>query len=965
MALTDRFIEESGKTGNQPQFLVELPELDFYFSTHDVGIKDKVAIGEGLVIGGGWQIGAARTPYQARIAAGGIGSISSSYDTRGRSGRVSNVVISLVNTDGFGSRFTERAIDNTKCRILVGYPGFAYHDYALLFSGVVDSTTETLQLFSLTILDNSLRFRRDLNVPVGARFYPGAPVSNRGKFIPIILGRQTNIEAIQIVADASGTLAFPAPAGATEIFIREFGANFPPGFNEITVGADNSDYTGREIRVISGISYLTLTNVTGLGGGAEQPGDPVVTRNLDHVYLVGYEVAAVTEVRDDNGVINPLDYVVNLVDTGADLPTTVITFDANLLPTGKVFVDADGINVTDDPAEVLNGSFETGTTADWTMESGGTATVLTVGPLEGDFYVDVEGVNNDYRRLSQVINTLVGRFYTLRVNYRDVIPSANLLTNGDFGTGDDTGWTFVDDPVYFGARYSIEFTRNAWRAVFQKRNGGPFGAGFEAKLLKHFRYSFYQDIPTVIGQTYRLSGEGTLDSWSAGDNPFSGVLSQGGGGSASGGGVAGNSPQFWRVWFQQKIRLFAGPTGSPTDDLNVTLSGLGPEIKFGAFEQEFVASDTTTRVTIEVESQSAWDAPKMEVGPFFIYQANVERTSEARVEIGTTATPDEIIGENLLRLYSWNQKDFIFQATSGQTQISLASRWIGDTAVGTHFDAIQLLDAGRNPADAIAYIIDTFLPLVTRDEASFQTAFSKLGGWQFGSYIARPGVSEQLLEDMAFQCMSRLRRDANDVISIQVMDFSGAPEIEFDETNILEDNISIQREPIANIYTKFTIWFGRNSEEDDDHQGFQGVVYADSEATSDPIEDLRVYCAAAENIYRGVHEFVYSAEMIRDLDTAHLFLRWLVKVKTNRHLDIKFKTSHRWGLALTRGDAVLFSHEHFLDGLPYICQVLGTTITDENVEIWLRTIRVSGVFEPWEEQIFSEENVKLYEPWSS
>ena len=948
-------------SGNQIEFLLELPKLGLYFSTHRSHFGQATALDQGLYLGGGWRLDANRPDYDVRIAEGGIGKVERSLDTKGRPGTIAGVTINLVNTDAYGGTLWDVSVDNTPARVMVGYRGLSYASFHLIFTGVVDNTEETDTLLRFRLVDNRLRFRRDLNTPIGVRFYPGTPRANRGKFIPISLGRQTNIEAIQIQGAAQGTLAFEAGLGVSELFINEFGANFPNS-GECDLDGDTVNYTGREIRVIQGQSYLTLTGVTGVTNPAKPPGTDLVLQNFSEIYLVSYEVGEVTEVRDDNGVISSANYTVALKDDGADRPTTIITFDVGSAPTGTVFVDADGANVGDE-AEILNGSFETGTTADWTVESGGTGSVGSTQPLDGDFYGVITGVNLGYRRLQQTFTSRQGAFYSVRFFYRDTIPSVNLFTNGDFSSGDTTGWTMVDDPVWFGAQFDVRVIDNVNRVFFGQRQTPPYGQGFQDGELYHYRYSMYQDITTVVSSDYRITGEGGLGAINFGGQPYTGQLALQG---ASGPNRTSITLFKSRTWYLRQIRIFVGTTADPDSIATETFTEQGTTgLITGNFNLDFTATATTTRITFEVISTAARSAVGTFLGPLIVYETSIERTSKTRFEVGDTGDPDAIIGEDLDVRYSWRQQDFTFQATGPNTQLSFASQWIGDTATGTNIDAVQLLDAGRNPADAIAYIIDNFIPEIQRDETSFQTSFNKLRGWQFGAYIPRPGDSERLLERMSFQCASRLIRGPNGILSMYVGDDTGKPAVSFDRTNIIDRSLTIRKEPINNIYNKFTIWFGQDQEEDEDNQGFAGNVYADSVSTSHPFEPLQSFCRDGELIYGGVHEFRYQAEMIRDLDTAHLFLSHLVKTRTIRHFDLSFSTWHRFGAGLREGEIVIFRHPHFATGLPWYCMVLKAATDDTRVEVVLRSLQLSGFYEAWERNTARFVTTILNETWES
>jgi hypothetical protein len=354
LTLPAAFTAAAAVRGHEPVWLLELRSLGALLSTHNADIGRTWFVGEGsLLLGGGWLVGEALV-YDGRIAEGGLGRLVRALDDSGQISRVGNLDVTLLNQDDYAATFLAQPVDNTPARLLMGFRGLTYTSYVTLFHGVVDNTEDSLTSLTLDIVDDSLRAHRDLSTPIGSQYYPGTPVVNRGKSIPILIGRNTDIEALQVVGPAAGTLAYTLTSSADQLLLAEIGATFPAS-GTITVGSETGvTYAARSYITTSGVTYMRLTGLTRGAPVTQAVGLAVTLTNVLPVYLLGYETGDVTAVRDDGVLIDPGDYTVSVDSTGADRATTIVTLDT--AATGLVTVDADGLNV-EDVGEITNGDF--------------------------------------------------------------------------------------------------------------------------------------------------------------------------------------------------------------------------------------------------------------------------------------------------------------------------------------------------------------------------------------------------------------------------------------------------------------------------------------------------------------------------------------------------------------------------------------------------------------------------------
>lgn len=945
LTLPSAFTTAAQASGHEPIWLVELPDVLVYVSTHQLNFKRNWRIGEGISIGSGWRIGEIREPYDGRIQENGMGRLRRALDPLGQSSRVAGTQIVLLNHDNWSGTLLSKNLDNTAVRILMGWRYLAYDSYLELFRGVLDNYDTSLTAMVLDITDESLQVHRNLSTPIGSQYFPGAPVANRGKSIPILIGRNTDVTAHKIVGDAAGTLAYTLSSGASELLLNEIGAPFPPS-GEITVGTETAvTYTARSYQTINGVTYLQLEGLTRGSPVTQNAGDSVTLTSVTHTHLVGYETGDVTAVRAAGVLVDSADYTVSDDASVADRTVTLIEFDSE--PTEPVTVDVDGLNV--DPASITNGGFETGDTTGWTNAGSGTPSVTSGAPF-GTYKLEFTGSEDSYEDIYAEFATIPGRYYTIELSYKDIQPDTNLLTNGGFESGDLTGWTEDTSQIsgLQAAFYTGREITNPQAGSTIRYDDVPEGnlalqVQSDGQEYISRTYAIYQDVATTIGVDYVF-----------GFAHF-GHFHQG-----SGEGV-------YKYWISK-----VGYKLAEHDDASIYHDTTLDPVNYGYWVEippvSFTAASTTTRVMLRLEllTNAAHPLP----GYFDnvqLVQASSMPTSATAIRVGTPSDDDAYVDEELAQRYGWTPHSVSFLASETTTRVTLRSKWT-ESSAASHFDEIRLHDGGRNPADAIAYMIDTFLPDIVRDTSSFQTAYNRLSGWQFGGIFTNPGDSRALLDDMAWQCNSRLIYSSDGQLKLQVR----PPTVDenlviLDTHSIVDGTFHMKRQPLEQLYTEFVLWFGRTADTTDDQpdKNFQASVSANPTTTTHPTAALDQLCLDAQTLFGLSRKLERRASMIRDLPTAHRLLKALVERHTARQYDITVRVFHQYGVHLEEGDPVGIGYSRLDNGVLWLCEVVSKEIGPTDVTVHLRTTSRLGFYEPWDFPLSFTEGVRFVEPWEA
>jgi hypothetical protein len=915
----------------QPIWLVEVAPHDQNFTSAACTLTSPHLAGQGLIAGSDVTAGSSRAAYAQRLAplGQGIGRLSVAMDPLTSQVRVGDVQVEILNQSNYAQRLYNTAHwDNAVVRVLLGFAGCQYTDFLPVFWGVVDNSEITWDGLRLDVIDDSLRQHKDLSVPLSAQDFPNAPRANRGKAVPICIGRSTDVEAIQITTQARGTIATALNSGSTSVLLTEFDAPFPTT-GTILLGSESGvTFASKTVVTEEGVSYLRLGDLVRAAPNNQAAGLAVVQSGLTYEYLVGYEVGEVTAVRVDD-VLQTSGYSVTLADTGADKPVTTVSFTSNPGADAVITVDADGVNVNAE-AGFTNGGFEAGATTGWTAGAGASGTVSSGSVMFGTYKLELAGADGVFKDFYQEFATVPGRYYTIELYYKDNVDGTNRVSNGSFESG-TTSWTSTSISGNTAASATSLLALDGSKSLLMDRTVPPRDA-------QQWHHQLTQDFTTTSGSTYALTFAVYHDIQAAGHGAQGQIAS----------------------YHLQTVSALVGTSTNPAQSL--TQAGLMPGTTNGRFRgwktygpYSFTAPSTTTRLTLRGYSTAA-GFPYGLTYPLYFDAVQVLQTSNlphstSGYKVGSSADDDLYASATLDVQYGWTRVEVTFQAQTSLSRLTLQSQWTG-SAVHSHFDGVRLLDGGRNPSDAIAYVIDTYLPDMRRDTVSFATAYEQLKGWQFGAYLPDPGPSRDLLERMAFQCKSRLITSAAGKTTMVVFDTDAQSQLTLSTLSIAENSLRIRREPLDALYSEFYVYWGlRSGQSPESAESYQGVVSATPEATSHPTRALQLQCEDALVTLRRARRWDVMADMIRDRDTAHRLLEFLVDRHTRRQDLVELRTTYA-AAPLEVGDLVTVIHPLLAAYDPTTCEVLAWGLEPGGAEfpvsLTLRTLRFGGIHEDWE-----------------
>jgi len=948
-------------TSWSPIYLVELLGLNTFIATGPVPSNPVWLLGQGLVFGSGWTFGGTQPIPDRRLAqldAGGIGQIT--YELSESEGvRIGNTSVRLLNQDVFTSLLATRTLDGQPVRISLGFEGLGYQDFLPLFYGAIDQYSYGWEGLDLSIVDRSFKLHVDLSTIIGAQYFPGTPAANRGKAIPILLGRGTNIEAIQIVGDAQGTVAFGLDAIITHVDLPEIDAAFPPT-GTISIGSETSVTYTRRLHVnFQGQTYLRLEGLTRGSPTTHAVGEAVTLTNVSYQYLLGYALGAVGDVREDGALLSPASYTYTPAAAGADRPVSTLTFTSQQ---GLITFDAEGINIR--PEQLIsNGGFEVGNASSWTLD-GATVLVDTAYPYAGTYSAKVTGASGTYRSIYQDFPVVANKRYHFQFAYADtVIDPSPLITNGSFENGPNNpnhgapSWTrylrsgFLGTPVvlplgnnqFFQGNWALEIRPN----VFFDTSGQ--GHGFTGSL---YNDAVYQDVATTIGVEYEVAytGQRTLASLST----IYGVL-------------GAEASTYLEVGVLADVTYYS--RGNPT--LNEALLATDGQTQYFRTTLRFTADTTITRVAVGGRGHSFFNngasltVPSVRLDDVSMIQTSLIQRTDSAYELGTPDDPDLYSSKLLSRRTQFGFVEDAFTAVGNLARFTFKTRYLA-AASHSYLDAVATAAEGRNPIEAIRDIWDTFLSHIPRDEASFNLAQTQLNGWQFAAYLPAPGASLALLQRMARQCRCRLFEGPGGVYKILYQDDLRTPVMEFTATGIQENSLTITREPIDNVYTDYYLYYGKKTNTSgQSREDFQAVAYATPEETTHPSQGHSALCAGALAVYGRRRRFELFADMIRDVDTAHKLLSFFVNRHTRRRYDLTFRS--RLNMAHVEiGDAIVIEHALLPDPLfPMSCEIHSVTylMDSQQIQVRCRELKRLGHLETWDYFNNYAEPSQFFEPW--
>lgn len=946
----------------QPIWLVEILGVNLCYSTAPVYFSRQRVLGDGLVLGSGVALGDYLPSYGLDLARGGLSEVTASLTDDYTRAQISTMRVTLLNQEELLRDLGQVILDNALVRLRLGFQGLGYDDFVELWRGVIDRLEDRQETVVLECLDNAFVTYPTLSTAIWPQYFPGTPQANRSRNIPLLLGRNTDVETIQVSGDAQGTLAFAISSGSTALLIREFGAPFPAS-GSITIGSETS------------VTYSTLAYVTNptngltslqLGGlvrsgtpASHSAGETVTLVNPNYDYLIGYRIADLETVRGAGAVIDPMDY--ELIEVQANAPVSVLRF--TTAPDEPVTVDINAGSV--DVLNLLtNGDFEAGTLTGFTVGSGATAAIAssTPDPQEGTYYAELTGAQDVYKDLYQDVNTVLGADYILEFWRQD--SDTNLLTNGGFEAGDLSGWTIL----LGSGLYGIADQQEPFASPFPQQSGflvSDAADGRYALLVGPtlgnlaFILTLSQDFTTIIGNIYNITLQHITQDI---------IQFFGGGGSSS-----------FSTRIQTYCTIAVGTTTAPASLISQRLVPTGTVIFNGqgspvAYQKSpvyiFVATDTTTRLTLQCigigqPSPSGGGnlyPPSLLLDAVRAQNASTVDTSNVGLQIGTPADPDAIYTEDLTATYTWTKYQLRFRASDTITRLTWQSRYSTVVPRTSYLDNMSLQRVyaqGYNPVEQIRYIIQTFLPRLTVDEDSFIAAYDRLIQWRFGTVLFDPGDSRELLARMAEQCGCLLIESTGGVIKILVRDGARETVFGFDSTNIVQGSFSAVPERIDNVYTDIYVRFGSKTGGSTQGSDFAASTYCTPDATTHPTgQALTALCQSAAMAYKRRRRLDFYAGFIQDINTANLFLTYLAQTRTIRQIVVTFAT---WldAATLEVGDLVAVEDPRYPGRSTLydyeIVSLTAPTPDDPYVRITARSVRESGWAGSWDYSAYAIE----------
>jgi hypothetical protein len=831
-------------------------------------------------------------PLLARLSEGGVGSITRSLDELTLAARLGGSSAGLPNMDGFLDTFMQAPFLNTDVIIDLGFVGLPELDYLVLFTGVLDRYQFNRARLEFAFLDASVRDNVNLNVPIDVNLFPNAPSASRGQHVPIFLGVHTNAPVIQVSGTAAtGTLEATMDTASLTVILLEDSAAFPLA-GLVTVGSEALSYGLRRLINLGGRTYVELSDLTRTAPAAHALGTVVTLTDLEPSYLTGFGVDTLNAIRVNGVALDPGDYSVSVFPIlGHMIPLIQLLFlpDANDVVTVDVNAASPLLDLSPavppppPPTSLLvNGAFGAGDTTGWTLAD------ATAEVSNGATYLPVT--------------------------------SPNLLVNGGFETGTAASWSAFTGTVTAGssaptpqaggfrgeiAGESGPFLLAEVHQSIGALHSTPFGAFYPVTFRAWYQNDPAATVPNgSLLITLRRTFPGT--PYSTVDLPLETTWTE----------VAPSAftPSGNPLDVMLQVRTTTAVVPAFVDSLSVTQAGLIASQAPGTPYRLALHATGGTGTT-----GACWQDVPTVLGTEYEYRVTWQNASspfvghggQAALAVGTPVAPDLYVVQTLTAFYPaaplsphWSLVTGRLVATTTTTRLTLRTQPFGEgTVLPAYFASLTFTEVpalppmpggtgspilsqedGENPADVIRYLLALFYPTATVNAQAFATARVRLDGMRFRGLLTNPGDSGTLLQRLGRQAKSLVLRSPLGEVGMFVLDDTRPIAFAFDEANLVTDgesppvsSLGRGSVPTDAIYTSITVYYDTLVGGSTSPGDYAGVVYATpTETTAPDGAPLVAACASAYALYGRDHRLDIYADAIRDIDSAHQLLAWLV-----------------------------------------------------------------------------------------
>ena len=426
--------------------------------------------------------------WLARLNEGGLSGLQQQLDEQTLTARLSGGDVTLLTVPALQTALDVAPLPHAPVQLWLGFDGLPFTDYVPLLYGIVDHYAALVEQLTITFVEATVKDAVNLSTPLGGQWFPGTPQAFRSAAIPILVGGVTHVPLLPVVyGPAVGTLARAMDTSSTTIRLREIALNFPTT-GTVLIESESIAYTTQAIINQLGISYLELGGLTRGAPDTHAAGVAVARTNLDAtVFLVGYGDNTVNQVHDAHIALGTLGLAMTTGSTSIYLREAVLDFPA----VGTVLIGTESIDYTSRALATVSSVVYTEITG---LTRGTPATHDIGATVTRESTVVDASVYTVSTTMADRLVTLVTLEYapadpgglTGTVNAAS-LDQTNLLTNGDFETGTNSGWTLDGATLTVGTTAPVPF-----EATYRGALTGGLATWGRA----------YQDLTTVPGEVY-------------------------------------------------------------------------------------------------------------------------------------------------------------------------------------------------------------------------------------------------------------------------------------------------------------------------------------------------------------------------------------------------------------------------------------------------------------------------------